>query len=105
MDAYTPGLFELKFTEERTRQAAPRGWSAGAIEDFSAARLLREGDREALRIIVKACVEASRVREDLADIINVAIEELLRERFELPGFTTLFPCRSYWTGDSEPVVL
>jgi len=35
-------------------------------------------------------VEASRVREDLADIINVAIEELLRKRFELPGFTTLF---------------
>jgi hypothetical protein len=46
-------------------------------------------DREALRIIVKACMEASRVREDLADIINVAIEELLRKRFELPGFTTL----------------
>jgi hypothetical protein len=35
-------------------------------------------------------VEASRVREDLADIINIAIEELLRKRFELPGFTTLF---------------
>jgi hypothetical protein len=48
-------------------------------------------DREALRIIVKASVEASRVREDLADIINVAIEELLRKRFELPGFTTSFP--------------
>ena len=47
-------------------------------------------DREALRIIVKSCVEASRVREDLADIINIAIEELLRKRFELPGFTTLF---------------
>jgi hypothetical protein len=24
MDAYTPGLFELKFAEERTRRAAPR---------------------------------------------------------------------------------
>jgi hypothetical protein len=47
-------------------------------------------DREALRIVVKSCVEASRVREDLADIINISIEELLRKRFELPGFTTLF---------------
>jgi hypothetical protein len=47
-------------------------------------------DREALRVVVKSCVEASRVREDLADIINIAIEELLRKRFELPGFTTLF---------------
>jgi hypothetical protein len=27
--------------------------------------------------------------EDLADIINVAIEELIRQSFELPGFTTL----------------
>ena len=24
MEAYTPGFFELKFAEERTRQAAPR---------------------------------------------------------------------------------
>ena len=40
-------------------------------------------DREALRVVVKSCVEASRVREDLADIINIAIEELLRKRFEL----------------------
>ncbi|HEY4049639.1 MAG TPA: hypothetical protein VGM27_22480 [Acidobacteriaceae bacterium] len=26
---------------------------------------------------------------DLADIINMAIEELIRHNFELPGFTTL----------------
>jgi hypothetical protein len=47
-------------------------------------------DRQALKTVVKSCVDASRVREDLADIINVAIEELLRKRYELPGFTTLF---------------
>lgn len=39
--------------------------------------------------MLKACVETSRVREDLADIINVAIEELLRQRYELPAFSTL----------------
>jgi hypothetical protein len=138
MDAYTPGLFELKFAEERTRQAAPRVGLLVLLKTFqqlgyfvkvadvpdSVLRQVAEAagydgvprlddydrgtlrvrhmalvrswmgvsafDREALRIIVKACVEASRVREDLADIINVAIEELLRKRFELPGFTTLF---------------
>jgi TnpA family transposase len=47
-------------------------------------------DRAAFKIIVKSCLDASRVREDLADIINIAIEELLRKRYELPGFTTLF---------------
>jgi TnpA family transposase len=47
-------------------------------------------DRAAFKTIVKSCVESSRVREDLADIINIAIEELLRKRYELPGFTTLF---------------
>ena len=34
--------------------------------------------------------EAARTKDDLADLINVAIEELIRNRFELPGFTTLF---------------
>ena len=134
MDAYTPGLFELKFAEERTRQAAPRVGLLVLLKTFqrlgyfvkvasvpdSVIRQVSEAagydvvpqelddydrgtlrvrhmalvrswmgvsafDREALRIIVKACVEASRVREDLADIINVAIAELLRKRFELPG--------------------
>lgn len=47
-------------------------------------------DRQAQKAMVKACVEASRVREDLADIVNVAIEELVRQRFQLPGFSTLF---------------
>jgi Domain of unknown function (DUF4158) len=46
-------------------------------------------DRRARSAMLKACVEASRVREDLADIINVAIEELVRQRYELPAFSTL----------------
>jgi hypothetical protein len=33
--------------------------------------------------------EAARTKDDLADLINVAIDELIRNRFELPGFTTL----------------
>jgi hypothetical protein len=33
--------------------------------------------------------QAARTREDLADLINIGIEELLRQSFELPGFTTL----------------
>jgi len=46
-------------------------------------------DRTGHRSMLKACVEASRVREDLADIINFAIEELVRQRYELPTFPTL----------------
>ncbi len=39
--------------------------------------------------MVDACGDAARTRDDLADIINVAIEELVRQRFELPSFSTL----------------
>lgn len=46
-------------------------------------------DRNARRLMVEASVQASRVREDLADIINTAIEELVRQRFELPAFSAL----------------
>ena len=46
-------------------------------------------DRQAREAMLKVCVEASRVREDLADIINAALEELVRLRYELPGFSTL----------------
>lgn len=36
-----------------------------------------------------ACREAARTRDDLADIINVALEDLVRNRYELPAFTTM----------------
>lgn len=36
-----------------------------------------------------AAIDAARSRDDLADIINAAIEELARCRFELPSFSTL----------------
>ncbi|MBS0351530.1 MAG: hypothetical protein JSR33_10180, partial [Proteobacteria bacterium] len=36
-----------------------------------------------------AALEAANIRENLADIINVIIEELIKTRFELPGFRKL----------------
>jgi TnpA family transposase len=158
-DVYTPDLFELKFAEERTREAGPRvallvllkafrrlgyfvkladvplsiirhiaqaaGYETVPDEldayDQSTLRarhmtLIRLWtgvsvfDRQALKIVIRSCVEASRVREDLADIVNIAIEELIRKRYELPGFTTLFRAartaratvnRSYYSRISE----
>jgi TnpA family transposase len=46
-------------------------------------------DRAARGIVVRACLEAARTRDDLADIVNAGIEELLRQRRELPAFGTL----------------
>jgi Domain of unknown function (DUF4158) len=36
--------------------------------------------------VVKGAAEH---KEDLADIVNVAVEELIRRSYELPGFTVL----------------
>lgn len=42
------------------------------------------------QVVLSTAVRLAAERmEDLADIINVAIEELIRESFELPGFSTL----------------
>jgi hypothetical protein len=46
-------------------------------------------DTAAKRAMLKACVDISRVREDLADIVNFAIEELIRQKYELPAFSAL----------------
>src|SRR6202051_2077389 len=158
-EAYTPDLFELKFAEERTREAGPRvallvllktfqrlGYFAqlaevpqsivrhvaqtvgydvvpGGLDDYDQSTLRARHmawirswtgglafEREERKIVVKAAVEASRVREDLADIINIALEELLRKRYELPAFSTLLRAertaratvnRSYYTRISQ----
>ena len=46
-------------------------------------------DGGARAIAVRACMEAARTRDDLAAIVNAGIEELLRQRRELPAFDTL----------------
>ena len=46
-------------------------------------------DREAHGVAARACIEAARTRDDLADIVNAGIEELLRCRRELPAFGAL----------------
>ena len=46
-------------------------------------------DEVARRTVVEASVAAARTRDDLADIINITIEELVRHRYELPAFSTL----------------
>ena len=44
---------------------------------------------DAKRVIIEVCFQAAQTRDDLPDIINMAIEELIRQRSELPAFSTL----------------
>src|SRR3954453_732912 len=46
-------------------------------------------DREARGMAAQACIEAARTRDDLADIVNAGLEELLRQRREVPAFGAL----------------
>ncbi|GAB3691113.1 MULTISPECIES: Tn3 family transposase [Actinomycetes] len=47
-------------------------------------------DREAARVLAEETMRAeARVKDNPADLINVALEELTRNSFELPGFTVL----------------
>ncbi|HEY9832172.1 MAG TPA: DUF4158 domain-containing protein, partial [Stenomitos sp.] len=43
----------------------------------------------ARRVIVQSMAQAAFSKNDLADLINVAIEELVRQQYELPVFNTL----------------
>jgi TnpA family transposase len=44
---------------------------------------------DAQAVLAQVMHEAAYTKEDLVDLINIGIEELVRQRFELPGFTTL----------------
>jgi TnpA family transposase len=63
-----------------------------AIRDYLQVRAFDEMAKKAL---LDATREASLTKEDLADIINVGIEELLRLRFELPAFSTIHRTAQY----------
>jgi len=46
-------------------------------------------DTDARKVMATSLRQAAQTREDTADLINIAIEELIRHHYELPGFTTL----------------
>lgn len=49
-----------------------------------------ECDKEKAREIASAAIyEAVQTKDNPADLINVALERLVKERLELPGYTTL----------------
>ncbi|NNM50964.1 MAG: DUF4158 domain-containing protein [Pseudomonadales bacterium] len=50
---------------------------------------VRSFDSEALKLLCQALVDAALTKEDLADIVNVGIEMLVKYRYELPAFDTL----------------
>ncbi len=53
-------------------------------------RLGVEYDKERARAIASAAIwEAVQTKDNPADLINVALERLVKERLELPGYTTL----------------
>jgi len=50
---------------------------------------VRGYDEFARKLIIKVVYESAQVMDNPADLINVAIEELIKERYELPAFSTL----------------
>jgi len=50
---------------------------------------VRSFDSDALKLLCQALVDAALTKDDLADIVNVGIEILVKYRYELPAFSTL----------------
>lgn len=46
-------------------------------------------DRTARRLVTKTIFESARIMDNPADLINAAIESLIKERYKLPAFSTL----------------
>ncbi|MBF6047911.1 Tn3 family transposase [Streptomyces sp. NRRL B-1677] len=64
--------------------------TAARQRDFVRERLGVECDKEKARAVASAAIyEAVQAKDNPADLINVALETLVRKRLELPGYTTL----------------
>lgn len=57
-----------------------------AIRDYLG---VKQYDKAGQRLIATLVASAAEVKDHPADLINVAIEELVKERYELPAFSTL----------------
>jgi hypothetical protein len=52
--------------------------------------------------MIAALAEAAATKYEVEDLVNVAIEQLVRQRFELPAFDTLNRARAPRTRHLQP---
>jgi hypothetical protein len=67
-------------------QRGVRKWHLPLIREYLGITAFGDGGR---RVLVGAMIDASKSKDILADIINVGIEILVQERYELPAFSRL----------------
>jgi hypothetical protein len=80
------GLTEAVAGMKNYEESGSRRKHIPAIRELLEVRAFRDGGEQVMNA---AMTEACQTRDILADIINAGIEELVRQRYELPGFSTL----------------
>jgi hypothetical protein len=71
------------------RSTWARGRSIATTPQFAISSRFGPGGPEARHVAISAVHAAAAVQDHPADLINVAIEELVRQRYELPAFSAL----------------
>jgi hypothetical protein len=71
---------------QQYEQRGFRKWHLPLIRHHLGITAFSDGGR---RVVVGAMLDAARSKDILADLINVGIEALVHERYELPAFSTL----------------
>ncbi|NEP19795.1 MAG: DUF4158 domain-containing protein [Leptolyngbya sp. SIO4C1] len=80
---------QLSTTQANLRQydgSATRRRHQSIIREYLQIKAFAQGGQAAMLSALEQAVET---KHDLVDLINIGIEELVRQRYELPGFTTL----------------
>jgi len=84
--AHCTQLEEAVANISKYEKAGSREKHLSMIRTFLEVKAFKNGGEQILK---KALVDACHTKDIIADIINVGIEELVRQRYELPGFSTL----------------
>jgi len=95
--AEVPAPILVRITQATGRAQVPEGlftYDSSSYRTRLTARIrahleVMAFDPVARRILIATCLDAARSRDDTADIVNCAIEELVRQRYELPLQTLL----------------
>ena len=80
------GLLPFDFDMAAYDESGTRRRHIATIRDYLEVKPFDDEGRTLLAGTVKS---AAKTKDNLADIVNVGIEELVKNRFELPGFTTI----------------
>ncbi|WP_072726564.1 DUF4158 domain-containing protein [Tepidibacter thalassicus] len=87
--SYISNVMGIQYEEDQIEKYSKSRMKFNHMDSIRKFLDIKPYGKESRKVIIQAATEAAKIKDNDADIINIVIEELIKQKYELPAFSTL----------------